>query len=399
MIKIVEGEILSDFSVQARQVVRGLRSSLIREVADSAMGQHDVLPFWFGESDQPTPKFIREAGVNSILSGETFYSQNLGRPYLRNAIAEYLSSLHGTHIDYKRVVITGSGVSALMINAQLLIDPGDRVVAVTPLWPNLIEIIKVLGGNVTTVPLEVIENSWELDVDKLLFALGPTTKVLVINSPNNPTGWTIRPEQLQTVLEHCRKHGIWILCDDVYERLVYAPEMRSAPSFLAAYQDGDRIISVNSFSKAWSMTGWRIGWTVVPEVLTPMLEKLIEYNTSCVPEPTQRAAFTAVTQGEALVMENRKKLAMTRSLLVEGLSALPGVTVPEAGGAMYAFFKISGREDSTAFAKQLVTQYGLGLAPGEAFGKDGLGWLRWCHAVEPSKLLLGLQRIREALIR
>lgn len=377
----------------ARATVRALGASLIREVANEAMGRADVLPFWFGESDQATPGFICQAAIESLQAGETFYSQNAGRPYLREAIAQYLTGLHGRAVAPERIAAVGSGVSGLMLCAQLVVEPGDRVVAVTPLWPNLTEIPRILGAQVERVPLQVQGGRWALDLDRLLAALTPGTRAVLINSPNNPTGWTIAPEQVQAVLAHCRRHGIWVLSDEVYERLVYDPAQRSAPSFLAAADEGDRVMAVNSFSKAWSMTGWRAGWVAAPLPLMPELNKLIEFNTSCLPEPTQRAALAALQQGEPEVAALRQRLAHTRQLLATGLRALPGVEVPDAGGAMYVFFRLPGQDDSLALAQHLVREVGLGLAPGRAFGPEGEGWLRWCHAVAPERLQQGLARL------
>lgn len=385
--------------VSARPDVQSLQSSLIRDVANAGMGRTDVLPFWFGESDQPTPRFIREAAMASLADGETFYSQNLGRPYLREAIASYLTNLHDTTIEPGRIAAVGSGVSGLMLAAQMVLSPGDRVVAVTPLWPNIVEIPKILGADVVRVPLRVANGKWSLDLDRLLAALTPDTRLAIINSPNNPTGWTIEEDEVDAVSAHCRTHGIWVLSDDVYERLVHDPSRRSAPSFLRRYETGDRIISVNSFSKAWSMTGWRIGWLATPETLSNDLTKIIEYNTSCILEPVQRAATAALTEGEPTVAKLRAELNATRTLLVDELTRIPGVIVPEAGGAMYVFFRIEGYSDTLALAKRLVEEAGLGLAPGGAFGPEGDGWLRWCHAVDPDKLREGVSRLRSFLGR
>ena len=272
--------------------------SLIRAVANTAMGRQDVLPFWFGESDQSTPPFIREAAIASLRDGETFYSENLGRPYLRQAISTYLTNLHHLPIGTDRIAVTASGVSALMLASQLLVSPGDRVVTVTPLWPNAVEIPKVMNGRVTCVSLEVQHGRWTLPLEKLLHALTPGTRMLVLNSPNNPTGWTIQRAEQVAILEHCRRHGIWIIADDVYERLVYADGMKTAPSFLTLAEPGDRLIVINSFSKAWSMTGWRLGWIVVPPSIQDDLASLLEYNTSCVPEFIQRAGVIALQEGD-----------------------------------------------------------------------------------------------------
>lgn len=388
-----------DFPVAARPEVQALKSSLIREVANAGMGRADVLPFWFGESDQPTAAFIREVAIASLSSGETFYSQNLGRPYLREAIATYLGGLHGIDVSPGRIAAVGSGVNALMLAAQTVISPGDRVVAVTPLWPNITEIPKILGAEVERVPLTVANGRWSLDLDRLLAALTPGTRMAIINSPNNPTGWTIEEDEVDAVVAHCRKHGIWVLSDDAYERLVHDPSRQAAPSFIKRYEVGDRIISANTFSKAWTMTGWRAGWLAVPETLMDDLGKIIEYNTSCIFEPVQRAATVAIQQGEPEVAKLRAHLRATRELLVGELRALPGVVVPEAGGAMYVFFKVAGRDDTVALAKRLVEEAGLGLAPGGAFGPEGDGWLRWCHATSPDRLREGVVRLKRFLGR
>jgi aspartate/methionine/tyrosine aminotransferase len=367
--------------------------SLIRELANAAMGREGVLPFWFGESDQPTPEFIREAAAASLRAGETFYSENLGRPYLRRAIASYLAGLHGREIGVERVAVTSSGDSALMLASQMLVSPGDRVVAVTPLWPNAVEIPKIVSARVECVALEVRDGRWQLPLQRLLDALTPETRMLVLNSPNNPTGWTIDAEEQRAILEHCRRLGIWILADDVYERLVFREGLRSAPSFLALADADERLIVVNSFSKAWTMTGWRVGWLVVPPGILPDFAPLIEYNTSCVPEFSQRAAVAALEQGEAHVQRQRAELAATKADLTAALRQLPGVEVPESDGAMYLFLRIVGQEDSMRLARRLVDEVGLGLAPGRAFGPEGEGRLRWCYAARWSKNQLGVERL------
>lgn len=388
-----------DTVVEARPAVRALSNSLIREVANAAMGKSNVLPFWFGEADTATPDFVRKAAAESLLSGETFYSQNLGRPYLRETIAAYQSDLLGRAIPVEQVLAVGSGMSGLQIAMQLVLSPGDRVVAVTPLWPNISEAPLILGAHVERVSLSINDGRWSLDLDKFIDALTPDTRMVIINSPNNPTGWTIDDESVQAILKHCRKHGIWILADEVYQRLVYDPAVRYAPSFLRHYQTGDRIISVNSLSKAWSMTGWRIGWMVIPETLSQDATKLVEYNFSCVFEPTQRAAAVAIKEGESEVQRLRANLTKTRALLVDGLRGMGGVSVPEAGGAMYAFLRIDGYGKSLELAQRLVREVGLGLAPGAAFGPEGEGWLRWCHAVSEDKISEGLNRLSDFLRR
>jgi aspartate aminotransferase len=371
--------------------------SLVRAVANAAMGREDVLPFWFGESDQPTPSFIREAAIASLRAGETFYAENLGRPYLREALSTYLTDLHHCAIPAERIAVTTSGNSALMVASQLLLAPGDRVVTVTPLWPNAVEIPKIMGGQVTCVSLDVRDGQWALPLEKLLQALTPDTRMLVLNSPNNPTGWTIQRAEQRAILEHCRRHGIWILADDVYERLIFSDGMRSAPSFLTMADDRDRLIVVNSFSKAWTMTGWRVGWMVAPPTVFPDLASLLEYNVSCVSDFSQRAGAIALEQGEPYVLKVRAELAHTKNKLISALRPLPRLEVPDADGAMYLFLRVAGENDSLRLATRLIEEVGLGLAPGRAFGPEGEGWLRWCYAAEWNKNESGIERLSRFL--
>ena len=379
----------------ARASIQALAASKIREIYNESFGRKDILGFWVGEPDEPTPEFIRKAGTDSIAAGELFYTHNLGIPVLREALAAYISRLH-RKTDLSQIAVTSAGVNALMLASQLLVDPGDHVVEVTPLWPNLQEIPKILGASVTTVPLDFAPTGWTLDMDRLLAALTPGTRVLYLNSPNNPTGWTISREQQKTILEHCRRHGIWIFADDAYERL-YFGKGGVAPSFLDAMQDDDRVISTNTFSKSWLMTGWRLGWLVVPRSLEADLGKLIEYNTSCAPIFVQRAGFAAVTQGEPVIEHTRERFRRARDFLVAELRRLPKVEVAVPDGTMYVFLRVGGMTDSLAFCKQLVREQGLGLAPGSAFGPEGEGFLRWCFAAETDKLAEGVARLRRAL--
>ncbi|MGI4856262.1 MAG: pyridoxal phosphate-dependent aminotransferase [Janthinobacterium lividum] len=394
---------LSLASPAARVAVAALRASKIREVANAALGRADVLPFWFGESDQPTPAFIGAAAQTAIAEGRTFYTHNMGNAPLRAALAEYATRLHGA-TDVENIAVTSGGVSAIMLAAQLLLGPGDRLVAVTPVWPNLIEIPTLLGAAVETVPLDYGAQGWTLDLARLLAALTPATRVLLVNSPNNPTGWVMPREQQQIVLDHCRRHGIWILADEVYERLYYGAGAGGgaqggdvAPSFLDLAARDERVIAVNSFSKAWRMTGWRLGWAVAPAAVMQDWGKLAEYNTCCAPDFVQRAGLVAVRDGEAVAQALRAELHARRDHLAHSLAQLPGIDVQAAAGAMYLFFRIAGHTDSLALCQALVRDAGLGLAPGAAFGDEGEGFVRWCYASDASRLDEGVRRLARFL--
>lgn len=375
-----------------RPAVQALRRSQIREVANAGLGRDDILAFWFGESDQPTPAFIRDAAARALTAGRTYYTHNQGRLDLRQALSAYLERLHGAAIGVDRLAITSSGVSALMIAAQAIIEPGDRVCVVTPVWPNVAEIPRVLSAQVTPVSLEPRNGRWGLDLDRLLAALTPDVKALFLNSPNNPTGWTLAAEDRQAILDHCRRLGIWIIADDVYERLVFG-QAACAPSFLPLADPQDRLVSTNSFSKAWRMTGWRLGWIVAPPPLQEALGVLLEYNTSCAPDFVQEGALAALTGGETAVAELRADLAQARDQVLAGLRTLPGIEAPEPDGGLYAFFRLAGCDNALTLAKRLVAEAGLGLAPGSAFGEEGEGWLRWCFAARPEKNAAGLERL------
>jgi aspartate/methionine/tyrosine aminotransferase len=381
-----------------RQAIHDLEASKIREVANAGLGRSDVLAFWFGESDEVTPEVIRAAAIESLQRGETFYAHNLGLPELREAVAAYMSGLH-PKIEASRIAITSGGVSALMLAVQALVDAGDEVVAVTPVWPNLTAQPAILGARVRCVPLVPRAGQWTLDLDALRAAVTPATKLLIVNAPNNPTGWTLTRAEQQAILDHCRGTGTWILADEVYERLYYEPTPNGcAPSFLDIASADDRLVVAHSFSKSFLMTGWRLGWLVLPPALMDGMGKLIEFNTSCASVFTQRAGIAALAHGPDITPKIVAHLKACRDTLVPLLAAIPGVEVASASGGMYAFFKLEGFGDSLEVAKRLVVEAGLGVAPGNAFAPEAQGWLRWCFASkDPSRLVEGVERLKRWL--
>ena len=384
-----------------RNAILNLEASRIREVANAGLGRSDVLAFWFGESDEVTPDFIREAAIESLRAGETFYAHNLGLPELREALAGYVSSLHGP-VDAGRIAVTSGGVNALMLAVQALVDAGDEVVAVTPVWPNLTAQPLIMGAKLRTVSLKPVDGAWTLDLPALLAAITPATRLLVVNAPNNPTGWTLTAPEQEAILAHCRRTGTWILADEVYERLYYGEALGAsggnascAPSFLDIARPDDRLVVAHSFSKSFLMTGWRLGWLVMPSELVDPMGKLIEFNTSCASVFTQRGAIAAVRRTGEVTPRVVAHLRACRDTLVPLLQALPGVDVAPAPGGMYAFFRLAGHPDSLATAKRLVTEAGLGLAPGSAFAPEAEGWLRWCFASrDPDRLRQGVERLQ-----
>jgi aspartate/methionine/tyrosine aminotransferase len=380
-----------------RPSLKSLPASRIREVANAALGRTDVVKFWFGEGDLPTPGFIREAAKASLDAGETFYGQNLGLPELRDAIAGYSTDLRRRRIGTDRIAVTSSGVSALSLIGQALLEPGDRAAIVTPVWPNLTSIPRLLSAEVTRVPLQCRDGAWSLDLDHLLEAARGATMVLV-NSPNNPTGWTMPQPDWDALLAHCRRTGTWLVADDAYERLYYGNDAGIAPGVLAQVDPDERFISANTVSKTWTMTGWRLGWIVAPRGFIADFAKIVEFNTSCAPTFVQRAALAAIAAGPEPIAATLGRLRRARDRLVDRLHRIEGVEVAAPPGAMYAFLRLGARSaDSLTCAKALVTEAGLGLAPGIAFGPEGEGWLRWCFAASEDLLDEGVDRLAEWL--
>ncbi len=392
-----------------RQAVLNLEESMIRQVANAGMGRSDVLKFWFGESDEVTPQFIRDAAVSSMQQGETFYAQNLGLPELREAIARYAQIIRGqgaSKIGADRIAVTSGGVNALMLAVQALVDSGDEVVVVTPVWPNLTAQPAIMGAVIRSVSLKPVQGAWQLDMAELLAAVTSKTKLLTLNAPNNPTGWTLSRSEQETILAHCRKTDTWILADEVYERLYFEPTANGcAPSFLDIAETDDRLVVVNSFSKSFLMTGWRLGWLVMPPDMTAQMGKLIEFNTSSAPVFIQRAGLVAIERTLDVTPRVVAHLKTCRDTLIPLLQAVPGVQVAPAKGGMYAFFRMQDQAkygDSLQMAKSLVVDAGLGLAPGNAFmvnpGPDSQGWLRWCFASQDlGRLGQGVQRLKSWL--
>ena len=363
---------------------RVFESSKIREIAEMGMKQEDVLPLWFGEGAWPTHPDIVEAAVTALRNGNHLYQPNNGAPSLREEIARYNNNLFGTHLTSTQITVTPSGMQGLALTAQLLVSPGDKVVTLEPGWPNITEVFKAQGGVMHSIGLDVEQGRWSLDMDKLIATLGDDTRIIIINSPNNPTGWTMDQSQQLRLLEHCRAHNTWIVADDVYARLYRHGDV--APSFLTITEPNDLLISVNSFSKSWSMTGWRLGWMVTPPSLETKLGQLIEFNTSCTAGFIQEAGIAALRDDAGQVDDLRQKIQQGYAITKQWLNGFDSVEFVEPDGAFYCFFSVEGLTDSFAAAQQILSQTKVGLAPGIAFGNQGEGYLRLCYAKPEAEL-------------
>ena len=370
-----------------------LTPSNIREIAESALGRPDVIPLWFGEGCWPSPDVAVEAARRALADGDHFYQPNSGKPELREEISAYHRRIYGVDVDPSRITVTASGMQALALVAQALVDPGDRAVVIGPIWPNIRETLRISGAVVAEHTLRPDGSRWTLDVGRLLDEVGDRTRLLFLNSPGNPTGWTIRPEELDAVVEHCRRHRVWLVADDAYSRLCYGRPY--APFALSRTGPDDPVISVNTFSKAWSMTGWRLGWIVAPADLEATLAMLTEFNIAGVPGFVQAAGLAALRHGEPDVALLQSRLEALRPLVGRHLAGVPGVRYLEPEGAFYSFFGVDGMTDSVAAAKEILANCGVGLAPGRAFGPGGEGHLRLCFAQPAETLTTALERLAD----
>lgn len=387
----MQSSILSDISPVASQ----LKESSIRTIANFGMSQKDVIPLWFGESDIVTPDFIKQAAFESLEQGQTLYTPNNGIPQLRQALADYQSRLFERPFTDENIVVTLSGTNAVMLAAQAVLKPGDKVVVISPAYPILTAIPSLLGAEVVEFPLTQVEGRFELDMEAL-FAVTKDARALVINSPANPTGWMASEQQLKAITEFSRQTGGWVISDEVYNRHVY--EGTSAPSFCQFIDDHDRIIVCNSFSKTWCMTGWRLGWLTLPKPLRPTITKLIEFNVSCAPAFVQAAGVAAIEQGEIFLQQTLKRFRHSRDMVREALGNISGVTLYEMPATFYAFLKVDGlANNSQPFILDMIEKSKVGVAPGEAFGEAGCGHLRVCYGTNHTSLAIALERLQTAL--
>lgn len=376
--------------------------SRIRELAERAMRMDGVLKLYFGESSIPTPDYIKQAAWQAIREGYTFYSENAGLPSLRRALARHYARLHGVELDPEReIVITASGVQALHVAIRAVLDPGDEALVLTPVWPNGPANVMLAGGVVREVPHPVSGGRYAVDLDALRAALSPRTRLLLYTSPSNPLGWVATTEEQQRLLDFARQHELWLLADEVYERLYWRTAMlgEPAPSILRLASRDDPVIVVQSFSKSYSMTGWRVVWLVARADLAAKAAQLNEYIVSHAPTFTQKAVETALEQGEDELRTMLERLRENRDLALRALRAMPRIRVTEPEGAFYLFPRISAVEDSFAFCLRLLEETRVGLAPGSAFGAGGEGAVRICYAAEKTILEEALGRMAAFLAR
>ncbi|GJD99532.1 pyridoxal phosphate-dependent aminotransferase [Methylobacterium isbiliense] len=384
-------------------VADGVLPSGIGEVIAYGAGRTGLIPLWVGEGDRPTPDFIGEAAARALRDGHTFYTDMLGIPALRQEIAAYVGRLYGGSPEPDRFFVTVGGMQAFQIALAIAAQPGDEIVIPTPIWPNFFGAIAAHGAKSVTVPIGFDPASgWSLDVERLAAAVTPRTRALVINSPANPTGWTASRDDLRALLTIARRHDLWIIADEIYGRFSFDPahaDLGRAPSFRDVWEPDDhgRVLFVQTFSKNWAMTGWRLGWLEGPPALGRIVAGLVLYGTSGIATFLQHAAVTALREGEPLVRAQIAQAREGRRILCEGLGRLPGVALPPPAGAFYAFPQVATEPDARRLALRLVDEANVGVAPGTAFGPGGEGFLRLCFARSAADLQEAVHRLAPVL--
>jgi aspartate/methionine/tyrosine aminotransferase len=355
-----------------------------------------VYKLYFGESNIPTPEFIKRGGQKAIAESHTFYTPNAGYKELREAISQKIWELQGLRYDPEtEIIVTGSGVTALLLSIFTLLGRGEKAIILSPAWPNSKSIVQMVGGIPVEVSLREGKDRYEFDLDRIQAAIDSRTRLLILSSPSNPLGWVASVEEQRALAELAYERGITILSDEVYERIIY--DGPAAPSIAKVVPSREGVIVVHSFSKSYCMTGWRVGYCYgAKEAISEMI-KLQEFVVSHPSSISQRAAITALREGEEFVKEMVARYRRQRDFIYSRLIQMKGLEVKKPEGAFYVFPRIAGLKDSFAFAKDLLVKKAVGVAPGSAFGLGGEGCIRICFAAEEEIMEPALCRLEEYL--
>jgi aspartate/methionine/tyrosine aminotransferase len=383
-------------SASLAQSVRAVPHSRIRELAEIALRMDGVLRLYFGESNQPTPDYIKRAAISAMKSGFTFYTENAGLLSLREAIAEYYQRMQNVTLDPEReIVVTASGVQALNVSIRCTLDPGDEALVLTPAWPNGASIVAMSNARAIEIPQPLRGDRYEIDWNALEIAVTRRTRLLVYTSPSNPLGWTATEEDQDRLLDFARRHGLWLLADEVYDRLWYGAKTLGAPapSILRKAKRDDAVIVVHSFSKSYCMTGWRLGYLIARGDLSAKATQLNEFIVSHAPSFTQKAGETALRDGEPEILKMLQRLKANRDFCIDALGQMPRMIAPRPEGTFYLFPRVEGMTDSFEFANRLLLETKVGLAPGVAFGAGGEGSIRICYAADKAVLEQAMERL------
>ena len=379
-----------------RDIVQNLPANPGAEVIRYGWRKPDVISLGQGEGCRPTPDFIIQAANQAMIEGKTHYGPVLGQPALREEVSSYYKRILNVDIPSQQIFITGSGTTAMHLALTSILDKGDEVIAITPIWKNLLGAVELAEASATQVPLDYNEqNGWSLDLDKVMDACTPKTKAILVVTPSNPTGWVMRSEVIKNLMNFVRSKGIWIVSDEVYNRSVY--NANYAPSFLEHASDTDLLMTVNSFSKSWAMTGWRLGWLTGPKEAEAIIRDIALYDNMCPPTFTQYGGMAALRDGEDFITEQMKEWSSNLDLIMNRFADHPKIYSYRPASTFYWFFRVDGFEDSLSFAKQLVDEAGISLTPGCAFGAGVDSWMRLCFAVSQEKLTMALDKLEKAI--
>jgi aspartate/methionine/tyrosine aminotransferase len=381
--------------------MRALEESGIVEVFNYGRNRQGLIPLWVGEGDLVTADFIAEAAKRSLADGETFYTDQRGIPELRAAIARYMTRIYGEApgggaFSQERFFVTVGGMHALEIAARLVAGPGEEIIVPSPAWPNFYGAVAVAGAKTVFAPM-IAGAEWRLDIDRIANLVTPATRAVILNTPANPTGFAATKDELVALRDLARRRGLWIIADEIYGRLVY--EGVRAPSFHDVMAAEDRILFVQTLSKNWAMTGWRVGWLEAPPALGPVIENLVQYSTSGVPVFVQRGAQAALEGGEEFVAAQIARMRQCRDILCNGLAASGRARFAYPHAAFYLFCAFDGVTDTRKLAFRLVDEAGLGVAPGAAFGPGGEEYVRICFARRPEEIEEATRRLTRWLAR
>ena len=379
-----------------RPAILALERNGIGEVSMLGLGRTDIIPLWFGEGDIVTPDFIRDAAKRALDQGKTFYTFTRGLTELREAIAAWASRQSGRTISLDRVTVPGAAMMGVQIALQCVCEPGDNVLIVSPMWPNIFQAVRGLGAEPRFVRLSGGANGepWTLDLERLFAAADRRTKAVFFASPSNPTGWIMSEREQRAILDFARKRGIAVISDEVYTPIVYDTP---APSFAAIADPEDDVFVVNSFSKAWAMTGWRVGWLLHPPRLGTQMAEMAAYNNTGSAVFAQYGALEAITKGDAFVKWQLDRCREGLAIVEKFVASQNRISWSKPAGAFYGFLAVDGMTDSTAFAKRLLEEAKVGVAPGIAFGpkddNENDRFIRICFAQDPKRLSEALDRI------
>jgi len=372
--------------------VQAVERQGIRAMFELASEQDgDLVHLEFGEPDFDTPEHVVAAAHEAATTGKTKYTSNAGIAELRAAIADTLGSDGGPEPDPEsEVVVTTGGVEALHLAIHTVADPGEEVVIPTPAWPNPISQAKLAGATPVEVPMPADEG-FAPDADRIVDAIGPDTAAVLLTSPSNPTGRVVPPEAVERVARVAADHGAYVLADEVYRELTYGER---PPRAAAVADRPEWVLTVGSVSKAYAMTGWRVGWLTGPADVCSQVTKIHESTTSCVNTPAQHAAIAALTGPRDPVERMQTAFRERRAFVLDRIAEIPDISAAPPEGAFYAFVDVSALPGSSdAIAKRLLTDYGVVTAPGSAFGAGGAGHLRLSFANSRDRLEVGLDRL------